>query len=79
MQQNAWPTSGKFTLTLKEASDLTGIPQWTLRHHIYQKKLAVIRPGGSRGKILITPADLNAYLLRHRVAAIGESKTHNPL
>jgi hypothetical protein len=55
MHQHTLPTNGKVTITLKEAVEVTGIPTWTLRRHIYERKLAGIRPGGSRGNILIIP------------------------
>lgn len=65
MHQHTLPPNGKVIITLKEAAEVTGIPAWTLRRHIYERKLACIRPGGNRGKILITPSDLHSYLLRY--------------
>lgn len=65
------PSSGKAFLSLVEAQSLTGISAWTLRRDITARRLACVRRG-TRGKIRISVADLEAYLTRCRVAAIGE-------
>ena len=59
-------------LTLREAAALLGMSQWTLRRDVISRRLACVRRGRSRGKILILRDDLNAYIRRYRIAAIGE-------
>ena len=63
---------GKALLDLREAGNASGISPWTLRKDVHAKKLACFRRGGRRGKILISPSDLEDYLLRYRLTAIGE-------
>ena len=67
-------TPKKVTLTLEEAALESGINSWSLRRLIRSRKLAVVRPGGSHGKIYIRRSDLEAFLDRSRVKAIGESR-----
>src|SRR5689334_17467191 len=71
MDQLKLPSTGKTLLTLKEAARLTGISQWTLRRDVIGRRLACFRRG-RRGKIMITPGDLEAYIFRGRQSAIGE-------
>ena len=64
--------TGKALLTLPETADMLGMSNQTLRRHIAAKRIAVCKPGGKRGKTFIRPADIDAFLLRSRRAAIGE-------
>lgn len=64
---------GKSTLTLAEAVSTTGVSDSTFRRAIRSRALAVYRPGGKRGKIFLTPQDLEAWFTRSRRASFGES------
>lgn len=74
MKRQKLPSLAKALLTLTEAEQATGISSWTLRRDISARRLACIRRGGRRGKILLSVADLEDYLERYRIAAIGERK-----
>ena len=54
----------KYTFNLKEASEYSGIGEWTLRESIYQKKLKVYKPtaSGKSTKILIKRTDLEDFI-----------------
>ena len=66
--------NSKLFLDLREASAASNISSWTLRSDIRNRKLAVIRRGGRRGKILIAVSDLDAYLQRCRIAALDDKR-----
>lgn len=72
MKRISLPNSGKACYTLVEAVRTTGINIWAFRRDIRSRRLACIRRGGKRGKIYVTAADLEAYLERNRISAIGE-------
>ncbi len=59
-------------LTLKQAVDETGIPESTFRRAIYARRLAILRTGSVKGRIRIARADLEAFVDRCRVPAVGE-------
>jgi excisionase family DNA binding protein len=60
--------------TLKEASEETGFPESALRRAIYSRRLAVVRTGSPRGRIRIAREDLDAFVRRCRVPALGERR-----
>ena len=64
----------KLALTLAEASASSGIPLETLRSFVKRGELAAVIYGRGRlrRRYLVLPADLEAWLLRHRVPADGE-------
>lgn len=66
------PHIDKALIDLQEAGLLAGISPWTLRKEVSKKRIACFRRGGKRGKILISIEDLQAYLMSHRLPAIGE-------
>lgn len=59
-------------LTIHEAAVEARRSHWSLRRDIARRQLACIRAGKKRGRIFIARADLNAYLNRSRISAIGE-------
>lgn len=65
-------TTGKALLTIEEAAELLHTSISTLRRYIDQKRIAICKPGGKRGKVFIRPLDLEAFISRTRRAAIGE-------
>lgn len=65
-------TIGKALLTIEEAAELLHVSMTTMRRYIDQKRIAICKPGGKRGKIYIRPTDLEAFILRSRRSAIGE-------
>jgi excisionase family DNA binding protein len=72
MEKQNSAKSDKILLTLREAAALLGVSPWTLRREVISRRLASVRRRRSGGKILILPEDLNAYIRRYRIAAIGE-------
>lgn len=73
MKTNKNTKSDKILLTLREAAALLGMSEWTLRRDVIDRRLACVRRRGRlRGKIMIMRGDLDSYLRRNRVAAVGE-------
>jgi excisionase family DNA binding protein len=65
-------TSGKAYFTIYEAAAIARCSVVTLRRAIRAGRLAVCRPNGKHGKILIRPQDLERYIEGNRRIAIGE-------
>jgi hypothetical protein len=58
---------------LREAAHALRLGVDALRHAVWEHKIAYTRLGGTpRGRIRIAESDLQAFLQRHRVSALGE-------
>jgi excisionase family DNA binding protein len=66
-------STGKAYLSIYEAAAIARLSAVTLRRAIKSKRLAVCKPNGKFGKILIRPADLVQYVEGSRRIAVGES------
>ena len=64
--------TGKVYLTLEEAADIVRCHPVTIRRAVTRRALAVCKPNGKKGRSLIRTVDLETWLDRSRVAAIGE-------
>jgi excisionase family DNA binding protein len=60
--------TGPRLLTLKAASEYTGIAVWFLRKLVWESQIAHVRLGEVKSKIYFERADLDAYLAARRVA-----------
>lgn len=63
---------GKAFLTIPEAADIARCHPATIRRAITARRLAVCKPNGKHGKSLIRTVDLEAWLERSRISAVGE-------
>jgi hypothetical protein len=70
MKNLDFPKIHKLLLDLHEAGRVSGISPWSLRDDIHAGKLPCYRRGGPRGKILISPRDLDSYLARYRIGPV---------
>lgn len=64
--------SGKAYLTVNDAASVVRCSPDTIRRAIYSRRLACVKPSGRHGRTLIRTQDLDAWLERSRIAAIGE-------
>jgi excisionase family DNA binding protein len=69
-------TSGKAYLSIYEAATIVQLSVVTLRRAIKARRLAVCKPNGKFGKILIRPQDLTQYVEGNRHMAISEYGGH---
>jgi hypothetical protein len=67
----------RLALTIREAAAACGMAEPTLRDAVRRGEVAVVSIGQGRlkGRYLILPDDLEAYLHRLRRPAVGESGT----
>lgn len=65
--------SGKLR-TLQEWSVETGRGVWFWRRAIYARKIACYKPNGIRGKTYLADRDVETFLGRCRIAAVGEKR-----
>lgn len=67
--------SGRAFLTVVECSEILRCSPISVKRAIASRRLACIKPSGRRGRTLISTTDLQSYLQRCRVAAVGEKRT----
>jgi excisionase family DNA binding protein len=60
-------------LTIPETADVLRCSSCTIRRAIASRRLACIKPGGKYGHVLVRAVDLETYLQRYRIAAVGEN------
>lgn len=65
---------GKAYLRIDEVAQLLRCSTITVRRAVAARRLAVHKPAGLRGRTLISAVDLESYLNRCRVAAVGEAR-----
>lgn len=68
------PAVPRFALTVREAAVACGLKEPTLRDAVKRREVAVVVVGGGRvkGRFVIRPADLEAFLERRRRPAEWE-------
>ncbi len=64
---------GRAYLTVNDAAAIIQASPDTIRRAIYSRRLASVKPNGRHGRTLIRASDLDAWLERSRISAIGES------
>jgi excisionase family DNA binding protein len=65
--------TGVAFLNIIEAASLCRCSPVTIRRAIAAKRLTCVKPNGKRGRTLVRPADLEAYMQRGTQFAISES------
>jgi excisionase family DNA binding protein len=65
--------------TLREVADLLHMSVDAMRSAVWKRRIGYTRIGSPRhGRIRISESDLQAFLERHRVAALGEKVGSTP-
>jgi excisionase family DNA binding protein len=64
--------NGKPLLTIMEAADYLRCSQATVRRLIASRRLSSIKRAGEYSRSLIWASDLESYLNRSRIAAVGD-------
>lgn len=64
---------GKHLLTEAEVAQLLRCSVVSVRRLLRRRALARVKPFGPRGKTLVRAIDLQAYLDRSRLSAVGEN------
>jgi excisionase family DNA binding protein len=63
---------GRSFLTVSEAADIARCSAVTIHRAVAARRLAVVKPSGKHGRSLIRTSDLESWLARSRIAAVGE-------